>query len=652
MAWLTGWEYRKSVPLSRVSGAVTDYQMKLLVGESSGAVGEDVDCNSHCRTDFGDLRFTTSDGETVLNYWVESVSGTSPNQLATVWIKFDSIGIGNTTFYMYYGKISALLAPADAPNTGKWVRPQTTPVLPVGAGGSWDAFWVQIHSIVKVGSTYYAYYGGAANSSVLWKIGLATSPDGITWTKSGSNPVLDVGGVGEWDHTRVNGPCVWYEDGTFYMLYAGENTGGADWAVGLATSPDGVVWTKYGSNPVMTKTALAWDSYFVSPGTMMLKEEGTYYFYYWGGTSSNAGNGNWKIGLATSTDLHMWTKSGNNPLLSPAGTTWEQGAVCEPCVLNISGTYYMWYQGNNSGGSRSRLGMASSSSKDSGWSEYVNNPVLDAEPDSATAGTSGVWDDQWCESPVVIQWGASWRLYYSGSQGSAATPRMQSGYAVYYYVGSGTNTFILFDDFHGLTLNSALWNDLDAFVLDQDCIQKYASNTNTSYKCKSQNTKTGPLAIRAKIKLGSDWANEYGILFMVNFDSDWSTSGYAGAHYKDASNDLSYVRKDPGNVSSTTTEALSGNTWYLLDLLVGAATQKCLYNGIQKGSISTVIPTNPTNIMLGTSRAASGSAFTVYFDWIFVRKYLDTEPVWGSWESEEEAPPPPPSGGGAYAFII
>lgn len=110
MAWLSGWNYRKSVTLSRASGAVTNYQMKLLVGESSGASGEDVDCGGLCQSDFDDLRFTTSDGETLLDYWIESKSGTTPNQLATVWIEFDSIGTSATTFYMYYGNASASAA--------------------------------------------------------------------------------------------------------------------------------------------------------------------------------------------------------------------------------------------------------------------------------------------------------------------------------------------------------------------------------------------------------------------------------------------------------------------------------------------------------------------------------------------------------------
>lgn len=107
MAWLSGWRFRKSITLSRASGAVTNYQMRLLVGESSGATGEDVDCGGSCKSDFSDLRFTTSDGQTLLDYYIQDTSGASPNGLADIWIEFDSIGTGATTFYMYYGKSNA-----------------------------------------------------------------------------------------------------------------------------------------------------------------------------------------------------------------------------------------------------------------------------------------------------------------------------------------------------------------------------------------------------------------------------------------------------------------------------------------------------------------------------------------------------------------
>ena len=110
MAFLSGWSYRKPVTLSRASGAVTNYQMKLKVGESAGAAGEDVDCDGKCKADFSDLRFTAADGTTLLDYYIEDVSGATPNQLATVWIEFGSIGTGATTFYMYYGNAGASAA--------------------------------------------------------------------------------------------------------------------------------------------------------------------------------------------------------------------------------------------------------------------------------------------------------------------------------------------------------------------------------------------------------------------------------------------------------------------------------------------------------------------------------------------------------------
>jgi len=66
--WLSNWKNRKEFTISRVSGVVTNYQMKLLVGESSGTEGSNVNCKRYSDSTFNDLRFTTSDGTTLLNY--------------------------------------------------------------------------------------------------------------------------------------------------------------------------------------------------------------------------------------------------------------------------------------------------------------------------------------------------------------------------------------------------------------------------------------------------------------------------------------------------------------------------------------------------------------------------------------------------------
>jgi hypothetical protein len=81
--------------------------MKLLVGESSGAAGEDIDCEGNCQDFPNDLRFTAADGEAKHDYWVDisSLEGTTPNRKVSVWIEVAVIpASGAVNFYMYYGK--------------------------------------------------------------------------------------------------------------------------------------------------------------------------------------------------------------------------------------------------------------------------------------------------------------------------------------------------------------------------------------------------------------------------------------------------------------------------------------------------------------------------------------------------------------------
>ena len=47
MAWLSGWQYRKSVTISGSTGAGTNYQVPLNIGESSGATGYNFHLNGH-----------------------------------------------------------------------------------------------------------------------------------------------------------------------------------------------------------------------------------------------------------------------------------------------------------------------------------------------------------------------------------------------------------------------------------------------------------------------------------------------------------------------------------------------------------------------------------------------------------------------------
>jgi hypothetical protein len=106
MGWLAGWAYRKSHVINPASGAGTGYQVQITAYYGSGTdSGANVYLGGRCRTDFGDIRFTRSDGTTPLSYWIESkVDG----NYAVFWVKIDDdLSTSAVTIYMYFGNPSA-----------------------------------------------------------------------------------------------------------------------------------------------------------------------------------------------------------------------------------------------------------------------------------------------------------------------------------------------------------------------------------------------------------------------------------------------------------------------------------------------------------------------------------------------------------------
>ena len=64
-----------------------------------------VTTNGHSLDDFGDIRFTASDGATPLNYWMQSMS--VGNQATFMVRDPDDLGSSNSTIYIYYGNSGA-----------------------------------------------------------------------------------------------------------------------------------------------------------------------------------------------------------------------------------------------------------------------------------------------------------------------------------------------------------------------------------------------------------------------------------------------------------------------------------------------------------------------------------------------------------------
>src|SRR5690606_3636057 len=64
---------------------------------------------------------------------------------------------------------------------------------------------------------------------------------------------------GTWESQDVSSPTVFIKNGTFYMLYEGRGGSVNFGASGLATSSDGIHFTKHPSNPIASGTQMNGD---------------------------------------------------------------------------------------------------------------------------------------------------------------------------------------------------------------------------------------------------------------------------------------------------------------------------------------------------------------------------------------------------------
>jgi predicted GH43/DUF377 family glycosyl hydrolase len=155
-------------------------------------------------------------------------------------------------------------ATAPAPS-GPWARRQQ-PVLAAGGSGEWDSLSIVPESVVATEEGYVMYYSGEygyydedGRPVGVIMIGMATSPDGITWTKyddpattdppfAESDPVLQPGPPDSWDSAIVWECAVHKVAGGWEMFYTGSNQQRIQ--IGYATSSDGFHWTKHRENPI------------------------------------------------------------------------------------------------------------------------------------------------------------------------------------------------------------------------------------------------------------------------------------------------------------------------------------------------------------------------------------------------------------------
>ncbi len=205
------------------------------------AIGYAVSTDGRAFTRPTDEPILTGDGR---GFDARQVSSGVPLFDGDRWVLYYNAGGGQGSAGKAIGR-----ATASHP-AGPWKR-DNQPVLLVGRYESkaWDTDYIVPESVLLTDEGYVMYYtSGNRQNGIVAAIGMATSPDGITWTKHGE-PVLQPGTEGSWDTVGVWG-CTVLQAEDWEMFYTGGGEMGA--SIGYAVSPDGIHWTKREGNPIFS----------------------------------------------------------------------------------------------------------------------------------------------------------------------------------------------------------------------------------------------------------------------------------------------------------------------------------------------------------------------------------------------------------------
>lgn len=250
----------------------------------------------------------------------------------------------------------------DRANLFSRVGLSSSPVLALGALGTFDEFGTYPTSVIRHGDEVWAYYGGwtrCASVPFDVAIGRAVSRDGgVTFTKQGAGPIL-AASVDE--PFVISGPKIRRFGDRWYLWYiAGikwlPTPGRAEpvYRIRMAASDDGVVWRRHHHELIAPR--LEPDECQASPDVFEANGRFHMFFCYRYSLDYRNRARGYRIGYASSTDLIHWVRDDARAGIDVSDEGWDAEMVSYPHVFALDGAVYMMYLGNQVG--RSGFGLA------------------------------------------------------------------------------------------------------------------------------------------------------------------------------------------------------------------------------------------------------------------------------------------------------
>ena len=604
---------------------------------------------TNVKDDFTDLRFTASGGSSTLPYWIESYTS---GQSADVWVNFDSIGTGATTFYMYYG------------NSGASAQ-YATPLL-----------------------------AGKATFTLFDDFNDGSYDTATTWTTGGGTPaegggVLTVDSNGEYVYSKTNfgvNYSVRYQANhpDVESNWIGFNVAGSAPLALFERYPTSV-WSARSYVSGSTDTSL--DTAFLGSNQIyeLARNNGTSNLYYVNNclkgthatqvTSSSLPVDIYMSATATMTVDWVLVRQYLNP--EPTWGSWgsedpQPTATPTPTATPAptatpTPTPVPWY--DSSWGYRKKITIAGTGStltdyqmmltvnkgtgSDTGSTVYLANHALSwtgTVPNdiyfTKADGTSEL--KFWIETGTSTASTATVWIKFDSLPASAST-----NFYIYYGKSSATTTSNgastfpdFFDDFPGTTLDTTTnWTVINnkGYSIASSILTENLGDGNPYGTLIESKT---PFGVNKRFRALINYANNSAY---ATFGFSTSSGNiYANVFYANypATNVLNGVNRNyyPSEGSANLGNIGYGQ-YYPFEIRRNSTTNSMFsVNNSAPTTLATYVPTGSLPVTL----FAQGQI--IYVDWVFVGNNTTTEPTWGSWGAEDPFPTPTPTPGPAINF--
>lgn len=239
-----------------------------------------------------------------------------------------------------------------------WSEPEI--VLSPNPDSNWEDR-VNRPTVIKHKNTYHIWYTGQTQNNS-W-IGYATSSDGRNWKRASDKPILS--SEEAWENVAVMCPHIlWDEKEQLYRMWYSAGQQYEPNAIGYATSPDGVKWTKWPGNPIfIANPSKEWEQHKVTACQVIPHGQG-YIMFYIGFRDEHRAH----IGLARSRDgVGNWQRHPNNPIIFPTKGSWDENSCYKPFAIYEQPTnrWMLWYNGRK--GRIEQIGLAIHNGEDLGF---------------------------------------------------------------------------------------------------------------------------------------------------------------------------------------------------------------------------------------------------------------------------------------------